>query len=151
MTRVVLDTNVLINADRGEGSHGKRLLELVRAGKIIAITSHPVRREHELLISRLVTDQRLRESLADFLAAAQEVEPAKVEVILDDAEDVKLLAAAVGGEAHFLVTSDRHLLDVGDYRGVRVVTPAQFWQWWQKREDEAGKTWGSWASSVLRR
>ncbi len=151
MTRVVLDTNVLINADRGEFSYGKRIVELVQQGKIAAVTSHPVRRENELLVDRLVTDPKLKRELVEFLGLAQPVVAASVAVTLEDQEDVKLLAAAVGGKAEFLITDDRHLLEVEEYEGVRVVTPAQFWQWWQKYEDEVGETWGAWTRGILGR
>ena len=149
MTLIVLDTNVLINADRGEFSHGKRLVGLVQRGKVRAVTSHAVRRENELIIGRLVHDQRLKAELKTYLELAEEVAPAQVQVSLEDSEDVKLLAAAVGGAAQFLITDDRHLLQVEEYRGVRVVTPAQFWQWWQATQDEAGETWGSWAANLF--
>ncbi len=149
MIRVVLDTNVLINADRGEFSYGKRLLELVRQGKLTAVTTSAVRRENELLVGRLVNDQRLARELKVFFGLAQQIQSAKVTVTIEDEEDIKLLAAAVGGGAQFLITSDRHLLELGEYQGVRVVRPAEFWQWWQVHQDEAGETWSSWARGIF--
>ena len=38
----------------------------------------------------------------------------------------KYLAAAVEGRAAFVVTGDPHLLAVGQYAGVRIVSPRAF-------------------------
>ena len=38
----------------------------------------------------------------------------------------KLLAAAIEGRADYVMTGDKDLLDLKAYKGVRIVTPAQF-------------------------
>ncbi len=43
-----------------------------------------------------------------------------------DAKDDKFLACAVEGKAHYLVSSDRDLLDIGRYQDVAIVNPGQF-------------------------
>jgi uncharacterized protein len=149
MVKVLLDTNVLINANRGEFSYPKRILDLVRAGKVSAIISHAVRRENELIINRLISDSKLQKDLQDYLALAEKVKSMSVKVKLADEEDIKLLEAAVGGGANFLITEDKHLLDLEEFRGVKIVKPTDFWQWWQKQQDEVGETWNSWAKNVL--
>ena len=49
-----------------------------------------------------------------------------VRAVPDDPDDDHLLAAALEGRAAFLVTSDQHVLSLGEYEGVRIVTPAEF-------------------------
>lgn len=149
MVKVLLDTNVLINANRGEFSYPKRILDLVKKNKIIASISQAVRRENELIISRLINDFKLQKDLQDYLALAEKVKAVPIEVILADEEDIKLLEAAVGGETNFLITEDKHLLDLEEFQGVKILTPVDFWQWWQKQQDEAGETWNNWAKNVL--
>ncbi|MDZ4229749.1 MAG: putative toxin-antitoxin system toxin component, PIN family [Candidatus Veblenbacteria bacterium] len=149
MVRVVLDTNVLVNADRGEFSHPKRILDLVRWGEVEAVISNPVRREKQLIFDRLVQDDVLRRSVREYFAKARLVTPVPVEVEIEDAEDVKLLELAVGGQAQFLITDDRHLLEVGECQGVKILTPKEFWQWWEARQDQQGAGWQSWAKAIL--
>lgn len=43
-----------------------------------------------------------------------------------DPKDDKFMACAVEGEAHYLVSSDRDLLDMRYYRAVAIVNPGQF-------------------------
>lgn len=148
---MLLDTNVFINAERGQFSHPKRILDLVVHGKVAAVITRSVRRENELLIQKLITDLHLQTDLKKFFSLAKEVKPAAVDIHIDDPEDYKLLQAAVGGRVNFLITDDQHLLAVGEYEEVRVVTPAQFWQWWEKHQDESGATWTNWAGQLFKK
>ena len=43
-----------------------------------------------------------------------------------DPKDDKFLACAAEGAAHYLVSSDRDLLEMRRYRGVAIVNPGQF-------------------------
>lgn len=149
MVRVVLDTNVLITADQGVGSFAKRILDLVRTHEVVGVVTRAVTRENELLVARLVHDEQHLADVREYLALAVDAEPTVVDVVIEDDEDVKLLEAAVGGGAQFLITDDKHLLTVGEYRGGRVVRPVEFWQWWEGQRDERGATWASWAGGVL--
>lgn len=149
MIRIVLDTNVIINADRGEGSYGKRILDLVIWGEVEAIISESVRREKQLLLDRLVSDQVLRQSVKKYFNAVKKIEPDSIDIILEDQEDVKLLELAVSGEAQFLITDDAHLLVVSELKGVKIVRPSEFWQWWQVQQDKTGVSWHNWAKTIL--
>lgn len=51
---------------------------------------------------------------------------AAVEVVTEDPDDNAILACALAGQAPFLVSGDPHLLRLGSYQGVRVLTPAAF-------------------------
>jgi putative PIN family toxin of toxin-antitoxin system len=48
------------------------------------------------------------------------------EVVLADPDDDVVLACAVGGNADYIVTRDRHLLELGMHRGIPIVTPEAF-------------------------
>ncbi len=46
--------------------------------------------------------------------------------ICRDPKDDKLLACAVEGNADYIVTGDIDILDIGSYKGVKIVTPKDF-------------------------
>lgn len=46
-------------------------------------------------------------------------------VVFRDADDDRVLECAMAGAADFIVTGDRHLLDLGSYQTVRIVTVRQ--------------------------
>jgi len=54
------------------------------------------------------------------------VEPKNVEKICRDPFDDYILAAAVTGKAKYLVTADKDLLILDEYKGVKVIKPNRF-------------------------
>ena len=149
MIRVVLDTNVLIDADRGSGSFGQRIIELVLNNKLQGLISRAVKNENILIVNKMIRDPHLKQQILNYFDKCQPVEPVFVKVQLADTEDIKILAAAVAGEAKFLITEDRHLLDLDEYQGVIIIRPKDWWQWWERQKDESGETWNSWAKNIL--
>jgi predicted nucleic acid-binding protein len=59
-----------------------------------------------------------RERYRAFVAAAL------VPVLLADPDDYIALATAVAGGADAIVSGDAHLLGIGEFRGMPVITPA---------------------------
>ncbi|MBI5284021.1 MAG: putative toxin-antitoxin system toxin component, PIN family [Chloroflexi bacterium] len=57
---------------------------------------------------------------------AEFVEPADVEPVCRDPKDDKFFACAIAGGADYIVSEDRDILVVGEYRGVRTVHAAKF-------------------------
>jgi putative PIN family toxin of toxin-antitoxin system len=124
VTRVVLDTNVLVAAAYNPGSASRRIVEACLAGELTAVLSPALRREYEFILSRAVRGQTYRERLQQLLDKADVVVPAATpRVVPDDPDDDKLVAAALGAGA-VLVTNDAHLLAVDGHEGLKVVRPA---------------------------
>lgn len=141
--RVVLDTNVLIDGFSDEHSVQARLLAAVTAGDLAAVVTPALEREYRTILRRLISDPLYQERISDFLGAALQVHPARVDIQIDDVEDRKFIAAAVGGQATHVVSNDRHLLDIGEVDTVRIVTPQEAWAIWQEESDDAGE-WQGW-------
>ena len=50
-----------------------------------------------------------------------------VRAVPDDPKDDPIIATAVAAKADYLVTGDRaHLLPIGQYEGIRIVSPREF-------------------------
>jgi len=45
-----------------------------------------------------------------------------------DPDDDKFLEAAVAGDVDYLVSGDRHLLDLGTFRGIEIIEPRTFYE-----------------------
>lgn len=59
----------------------------------------------------------------------------EVNLISEDPSDNILLACAEDGRAQFIVSGDKHLLQLGKYESVDIVTPARFLELYgQKRQ-----------------
>ena len=50
-------------------------------------------------------------------------------VVVNDPTDNMFLDCASAGQVEFLVTGDRHLLDLMEYEGIPIITPARFLQY----------------------
>jgi len=47
-------------------------------------------------------------------------------IVLADESDNRYIECAVAGNAQYIVSGDQHLLDIGEYQGILIVTPALF-------------------------
>lgn len=57
------------------------------------------------------------------------VDPDEDLAVVDaDPDDDKFLEAAVAGNVDYLVSGDRHLLDLGSFRGIPIVDPRTFFE-----------------------
>jgi putative PIN family toxin of toxin-antitoxin system len=57
-----------------------------------------------------------------------------VEVIETDPDDNIILACAVEGKTDFIVSGDKHLKDLKEFQGIRIVEPAMFLRVMEKLE-----------------
>ena len=127
--RVVLDTNVLVAAAYAPASASRRIVDACLDGKLVAVASPAVQAEYELILSRAVRVEGYQDRLAQFLEQVDLVDPPETpRRVPDDPDDDKFLAAAVTGQADWLVTSDRHLLALASQSPTRIVTPRAFAQ-----------------------
>jgi putative PIN family toxin of toxin-antitoxin system len=127
--RVVIDTNVLISAVFF-GGMPSRVLEAWRDGKIDLVVSPDILEEYRRVGDRLEA-QFPGVSLAPLLAllvmTAKIIEPPGLpEQVSRDEDDDKFIACALAGNCQFIISGDRHLLEVSGYQGVKVVTPREF-------------------------
>jgi putative PIN family toxin of toxin-antitoxin system len=128
--RVVIDTNVLISGLFSTTSTPALAVErAITKGQLIA-TAETLRELIEKLLlpkfDRYVRRER-REALLQRVASIAEI----VEVLQTvrasrDAKDDKFLEAAVNGRANVLVTGDRDLLHLNPFRGVAILSPAEY-------------------------
>jgi putative PIN family toxin of toxin-antitoxin system len=134
MTRVVLDTNLLVGSAYAPRSASRRIVDACLRGELTALVSAALRREYELILARAVAGRRDAEPLRRLLEVAEAVEPMQTpRVVPDDPDDDKLVAAALAGGADALVTNDRHLLALDPHGPLRIVRPAEFVRLWEGR------------------
>lgn len=145
--KLVIDTNVLIDASEDYYRYANRILDLALAGSIEAYANQATLRENKLLVNRKITDEGYLKKLEYFFDAVKPVSSgSNLDVVTDDREDNKILESAVAAQADYLITSDHHLLKLEKYRGVQIVRPAQFWSIW---EEDSEHGWQKWLRSFI--
>ncbi|MBM3239972.1 PIN domain-containing protein [Candidatus Poribacteria bacterium] len=50
----------------------------------------------------------------------------RIKVIEQDPDDNRILECAVEGNVNYIVSGDRHLLNLGRYRGIEIITISEF-------------------------
>jgi len=128
--RVYFDTNVYI----AEALLGAGAAEMVAAteetGWRIFASSYLLDEQERVLTERLGFSQRLAKlSRQRIIRRAALIEPGPSRhTVAGDPADTPILRAAIAAGADYLVTNDRHLLDLNPYEGLRIVSMTDYRQ-----------------------
>lgn len=135
--KVILDTNVIASGIFWGGKPYQVIDRLVR-NDFNLVLSKEILDEYNKTIARLSEkylktniDQILEVFLFDAIFVVPHLKNTEIPYCKDP-DDVKFLSAAIEGKANFIVSGDKHLLDVVAYSNGCVLTPDQF----LKRLDE---------------
>lgn len=122
--RVVVDTNVLISGILWEGNESE-LLKMCKINELTNLTSPPIIEELERVISSekfRLTEREVNSVIELVLSFSTLVFPTiKIEAIISDTTDNKILECAVDGKANYMVSGDKHLLDLKKYRKIPIL------------------------------
>jgi putative PIN family toxin of toxin-antitoxin system len=129
--RVVLDTNVLISGLLWRGKAYQCVL-LARVGIVQAIYCPQMTAvlSDVLRLKFQFSENRVRAVVHDLQRFAERVEiGGRLAVVTADPDDDKFIECAVVGGAEVIVSDDRHLLGLGEYEGIPIMSSADFVEW----------------------
>jgi putative PIN family toxin of toxin-antitoxin system len=128
MTRIVLDTNVIVSA-LVFGGVPRTVLELAESGQCELFYSESIQNE----VRRVLTEKfgwapaTLHEVLPVLWNMGESVTPRiAIRAVPNDPADDRILECAQAANASFIVSGDRHLLALRSYKSISIVTPRQF-------------------------
>jgi putative PIN family toxin of toxin-antitoxin system len=125
----VFDTNILFSWVGWKGPP-YQCVELARSGGVTAVTCQEILDElAEKLETKLAfTPEQVVQTLADLLLFVRIVAiTGALKVVIPDPDDDKILECAeVGGATHIVTGDRRHLLPMGNYKGIPIVSAAAF-------------------------
>ena len=129
MIRAVLDTNIFVSSIFWEKGNPHRVVELAIDKKIEIFTSVDILRELERVLKRDFgePDELIqRQTGLVFEYTNVIVVGKKVNVVKADPDDNKILECAIACSADYIVTGDNHLLDIKEYKRVKIVNAQKF-------------------------
>ena len=136
--RVFLDTNVLAAALGTRGLCRDLLAEVLEHHRLLASSEVETELDRALRKKFRVPADVAREALEVLRRSATRVSSRpRWPVPLPDPADAAIVSAAVNGDAHVLVTGDREIQELGEYRGVEVLSPRAFWDRARRRKGGA--------------
>jgi uncharacterized protein len=125
---VTADTNVYISALQFDG-RPDQLLRLARQGLMRLAVSEPILAEVRRVLGEKFRRPPDEVAEADRLIRgfADVVQPTRqLAVGTEDPDDDRILECAVAAGAHVLVSGDKHLLRLGAFEGISILTIAAF-------------------------
>jgi putative PIN family toxin of toxin-antitoxin system len=129
MLTCVLDTNVYISAILFRGKP-RQILESVLRGELRVFISEPIVEELRGVLRRPkfgFSVEAVQTIITEVLGFANFVQPSRqLDVVIEDPDDNRILECAIEAGAVYLITGDMHLLNLRNYRGVKVVNPDEF-------------------------
>mgnify|MGYP001032261636 CR=1 FL=1 len=128
--RAVFDTNVLISAWLSPGGTASQCLAAAEQGLITSLTCEPILDEfiEKLHVKFDQTPEQAAQISRRIRQISIVISPIRggSHEITTDSKDNLVIECAVVGQATHIITGDRrHLLPVGSYRGVVIITPAE--------------------------
>lgn len=127
--RLVLDTNVMVSAILGDGAP-RRVLSRCLRHEALLLQSPATLQELVEVIRRpkfRLTENEVHRVLAAVASVAEVVDTTTtIRAVLDDPDDDRFLELAIDGRADYIISGDRHLLDLKAFRGIPIVRAADF-------------------------
>ena len=132
--KAVLDANVFVSAMINTRGTPRQIIDLWREEAFELLISSAILDEigRVLRYPKIAALHKLTETeLQTFLALLGEegfvIKPTETLNVSPDETDNRYIECAVDGGADYLVTGDKlHLLPIGEYRGLQIVSPAMF-------------------------
>jgi putative PIN family toxin of toxin-antitoxin system len=129
MIRAVIDTNVFVSSFFG--GNPKKIIDLWKNEEIVLCLSKDILDEYIDVLQRVgLKDENGIEELLSFFAKGFNIlfttNTPKIKAVKDDPEDDKFIECAVALKADVIITGDKALKTIGEYIGIKIVTPQEF-------------------------
>ena len=130
-TRVVLDAGVIVSFLLTRGEAISSIFNFWDAGKFELLVSEDILAEIVTVlgyekIAKLVKPWEAQALLEKLRLEAELVNVETKLNVISDPKDNKYLECAVDGGADFVVSGDKHLLDLKEFKGIKILIPGDF-------------------------
>lgn len=128
-TKVVIDTNVMISAF---GWHGKPedIIKLATTDRIKNFISLEMLAELRKVVAypKLNFSETLQAEVIETVFSASSIVSVNesINVIVDDPPDNRVLECALSANVDFIISGDKHLLNLKAFQGIEILSPEDF-------------------------
>src|SRR4030065_1881361 len=127
--KVVIDTNIFVSSFFG--GNPRKIIDLWKKGNITLCLSKDILDEYIDVLQRVgLKDENEIEELLSLFAKGFNIlfttKTPKIRAVKNDPDDDKFVECAVALKAEVIITGDKVLKAVGEYMGIRILTPQQF-------------------------
>jgi putative PIN family toxin of toxin-antitoxin system len=132
--RVVFDTNIFISAFVIPGSQAeKAMLKIIEEEDSLLISKDIIDEVLSVLSAKFGRDREGLSHVAVTLSdLAALVKPARRVNVFKDEPDNRILECALDGEADLLITGDKKILQLREFKGVKIVSLREYLELYNK-------------------
>ncbi len=129
--RVVVDTNIFTSSLLNTEGNPRKVIDLWRFEKITLCISKEILAEYFAVLGRFGMSEEPEggELVQLFQKRYNQVFLTSVPTILaisEDPADNKFIECAVAADAEYVISGDRHLLNLKVFKGIRILPPTEF-------------------------
>lgn len=135
MLRITIDTNIFVSNLLSKAGTAASVLEYWRQRKFILVLSPAIINE----IQKVLADRKLSvkyginpEEISQLMLLLERdalIVPGELDVkgaLIEDPDDEMFLACAVEGQVDYIVSGDHHLLNLGSFKDIPILSLRQF-------------------------
>jgi len=130
--KITVDTNILVSSTFWSGD-SDRILEKVEKKEIELVLSEEIISEflkvldYEEIQNKIKNKNlEMRRTIEKIVSISTIVEPKeKLSIIKEDPDDDIILECAVEGNVDYIISKDKHLLKIENFRGIKVIKPEE--------------------------
>ncbi len=128
MLKVVIDTNVFISAFYLPASRPSEVVFLARRKRILNFISPQILQEIERILQKKLLWDKVEalNAVGQIRSFSEIVRPKGPLAVIADDPDNRVLECAVEVQTDFIISGDKHLLNLKVYRGITIVRPSDF-------------------------
>lgn len=127
--RVVIDTNIFVSSFFG--GKPKKIIDLWKNEKITLCLSNAILDEYVDVLNRIgmKNESEIEELLSLFSKGFNllfTTKTPKINIVKNDPDDDKFIECAVALKADAVITGDKEVFSIKEYKGIKILTPQQF-------------------------
>ena len=126
---VVFDTNILISSTLWENSEAQKLLFKLLENNVQIYCSVKILEEYKTVLKRdfKYENDEINEFLDQVLYFVKLIATKdKLNVVKQDPNDDHVIECAIESESKFIITYDKDLLSLKEFRDIKIIKPSEF-------------------------
>jgi len=140
MVKVVLDTNIIISGIISSKSYLRKILNLWHNKKISLVLTKGIIKEILQVLKRpkikgkyQLSDKKIYKIKKSLTKDSIIVSPKKqIRIVIEYPDDDKFISCAIASKAKYIISGDKHLLDLKKYKNIKIVNAKDFLTYYGK-------------------
>ncbi len=129
--KITIDTNFLISATQWDCSVSNKLLQKLIIKDVEIFTTKEILEEFANVLERdfLYGKEEIENILEKVFQFVTLVAPdIEVDIVKDDPDDNKIISCAIESHSEYILSYDKHILNIKEYNGIKMLTPEEFFK-----------------------